>query len=680
MSDEFEPMFHGMKQQMRPSQSLVDRVMARVDGRSIDDAPPATRLAGVKRWGGVVIGFIAGLALAAVAVASMSTGTPATPAWPEPVVVKHQPPTVSASPVIQDPSLYASIFAALVAAPSSMTYATAENADRAPMAAGSGDVSVTNTQVAGIDEGDIVKTDGQYIYVAHGRTIAVIAGAGADSRQVATIDTSGLVTGSELLTGPVVALMIDGTTLVALVHTFKADTIGWTRNAGSWFSAQASGLKAAFYDITDPVNAKLLSTITQSGAYSTSRLSDGVLYLVSNYDVPMDQVDQNQPTTYVPSIDTGAGPVAVSPVDVSVMPWIDRSTYTMVTAIDVSSRTLRGDLAVLGGSGTVYMSQDNLYLASSQWSGMVPAGGRQPELTIAGYGQYDGSRTNLMRIALNGGALALAAQGSIAGTLINQFALDEYDGYLRVATTWDDAKTNTWTQKPSLWVLDMGLRVVGSIDELVKNESIYSVRFDGPTGYVVTFRQRDPLFSIDLADPAHPTVQGALKIPGFSTYLHLFGDGRLLGIGLDTNNSGATTGVKLSMFNTTDPYDVTELATAHTDGDDTEVSQDHKAAFIDTDRGIIGFPSSKWGDTQVKGVYQQTFTLYYHIYAWDGSAFTQVKSVILYSGDYNQENPIMLDPFARGVRIGDVFYIVVNSGITAYDMASFNQIAQVPLN
>jgi len=537
--------------------------------------------------------------------------------------------------------------------------------------AASGTYSQTNVQVDGIDEADIVKTDGSYLYICKGSTVWVVSAAGSVSRHVATIDISALHTDGEVLTGPVVGMMMSGSTLILFAHGFAAQAESWG-SSGDWVGMSATSVKAIFYDISDPVHPVYLTVLSQSGSYAGSRLSDGTLYLVSQYWVNTTGADPSRPVTFVPTVDTGDGPVAVSPGDIQIMPRVDQPSYCLVTAINVTERTLWGEQAVLGRADTLYMSTDNLYVASTQWNtSIVPASGTS---------ETQGPTTSIVRLSVTGGQLSFGADGSVPGTLVNQYSLDEWNGYLRVATTVYDSTGGKGTTA-GLWVLDSSGKLVGSIPDLATGESVQSVRFEGPVGYVVTFQQRDPLFSVDLSDPTSPAVLSALKIPGFSTYLHPFGDGLLLGVGVDTDDNGATQGLKLSMFNVSDPYDVSQISTTHIDADSTEVSQDPKAIFADSDQGLIGLPTVSSDYTENSdGTYNDTITWDYLVYAWTGSAFTQKAELTIYHGSYTDFPSALNDPRTRGIRVGDYFYVATSTGITVYTMDGYGHVGTVPLS
>jgi len=431
-------------------------------------------------------------------------------------------------------------------------------------------------------------------------------------------------------------------------------------------------LKAAFYDISDPGHPSFLSQVSQSGTYVDSRLVDGILYLVSRYSIYPDNVDPLQPVTYVPAVDPGDGPVTVDPGDITILPWADSATYSMVTAIDIAAREVTSEQAVLGGADTIYMSPTGLYLASAQWSYYYSYTGAEipgPRVTIPGYEDYKDATTSVVRIGLDSGHLSAEATAVLPGTLINQFALDEQDGFLRAVTT---RTVNYSGQTPGLWILDSSLAMVGSLPELVTNEQVQSVRFDGDTGYVVTFRRMDPLFAIDLSDPTNPEVRSELKIPGFSSYLHPFGSGLLLGIGTDADTSGRSNGLKLSMFNVVDPYDVQETSTVHISADYTDAANDHKAAFVDLGNGLIGFPTMSYSYST--GVGENTWA--YHIYVWTGSEFEEQSTITLFHSTDGSYPP---DTTARAVLLADTFYLLTNSTVDAYAVPSFSQLTHITL-
>jgi hypothetical protein len=198
-----------------------------------------------------------------------------------------------------------------------------------------------------------------------------------------------------------------------------------------------------------------------------------------------------------------------------------------------------------------------------------------------------------------GTAATYVASGQVEGRLLNQFAMSEYNGDLRVATTTDDTGEFGDQSESTVFVLRPDgdeLRQISSIGGLGTDEQIYAVRFIGDLGYVVTFRQIDPLYVIDLRDPANPVLAGELKIPGYSAYLHPVGEGLLLGVGQDATEQGRTTGTQLSLFDVSDPTDPQRISTLPIGGY-SEVEWDHKAFLFWEPDGTIVLPVSPgWDD------------------------------------------------------------------------------------
>lgn len=532
----------------------------------------------------------------------------------------------------------------------------------------------TNAQVAGIDEGDIVKSDGTTLYVASGKQVAVLAAEGGSTRVVARIDTgegeaadTSAVKGKLVAQGPVADMMLYGTTLVVVVTDYAADAGSLPSSVVStYLPLEASVTKALLYDVSDPSRPRYLSSLGQSGAVVTSRLLDGVLYLVTEYLVSdPDSIKPGDPATFVPLV-TRDGVASVVPArDAIPLPYAQGPRYAVASSIDLAARKRIDSEAVLGGSQTVYMSADNLYLAASDYEATLSAAQRKSagvDDLRAGTGA-----THLARIALKAGELTLAAQASVPGQVLNQFALDEYEGHLRLATTvTGESKGGSWVTRPALYVLDAKLKLTGSLPKLATNESVQSVRFDGKVGYVVSFERRDPLFAIDLADPKKPKVMSALKIPGFSTYLDTWADGLLLGLGVDTGDDGAMRGLKLSMFDTSDLFDVTEQKKTKVDFDDSEALSNHKAVLVDRERGLIGFPALKWND-------EGASTLRYLVYGYDPQkGFALKKQLPVKAGD---GWPVGV----RGLRIDDALYVASQNGVEVYSTSSFGKLAAVDL-
>lgn len=284
-------------------------------------------------------------------------------------------------------------------------------------------------------------------------------------------------------------------------------------------------------------------------------------------------------------------------------------------------------------------------------------------------------KTNIIRIAYEKGIFHKEAEGSVKGILLDDMAINEANGYLRMAVTVDSYKkervrddifgyfmgyeTTDNVQDNSVYVLDKNLEIVGKIEGLAENEEIYSARFMGDMGYFVTFRQTDPLFSVDLSDPKNPRILGELKISGFSQYLHFYSENLLLGIGMEADeNTGRTQGMKLSMFDISNPADVKEQDKYDLSEYDTSAAlYDYKAVMIDTNKNLFGFFARSYNsDTDEK----QDFLLF----SYENGGFQQKMKIAC-----DTQNETYGYCNVRGTYIGDVFYLLYGDGrIEAYNL------------
>ncbi|MDR1237468.1 MAG: beta-propeller domain-containing protein [Propionibacteriaceae bacterium] len=603
----------------------------------------------------------------------------------------------------------------------------------------------TNVQVAGIDEGDIVKTDGKSIFIATGRKVNIVSAKGKDTLPIAQIDAAERFDGPQdsakapITDGTVADLMLSGSTLIVFYQSYTATEINFQNEETPYVPFTAAEITTQLWDVADPAAPRYQTSFSQSGLYHSSRLSGDVLYLVSSYAVGPDEADPDDPATFVPQVGRDGSREVLPIKDIRAMPSPTGTRYAVVTAVDVSGQARLGQQSVLGGAETVYMSGDNLYLAalnnpdlapmdlpvpappsaSSEPTVVAPSASNEPTAVPApttselpppptpadspestpppsgsestpgvaepGSGVSEPNSgatepasdkswptsgdekaastpsTHLVRIALASGQLQVAAQADVPGVLLNQFALDEYEQHLRVATTTVDEFSIA-----TLHVLNADLKQVGTIPKLAKNESVQSVRFQGPIGYVVTFQQTDPLFAIDLANPAKPKVLSELKINGFSTYLHPYGDGLLLGLGMDGDKYGNISGMKLALFDISDPKNVTTITSKSIKFDSSTALDNHKAVLVDLDNDLICFDAIAWRENATESRYL--------VYGYDkDKGFFQHKALPL-PVNYNGSN------FTRGLRIGDSLYVLSEKRITAYTLDSFTKTAEVRLS
>lgn len=576
-------------------------------------------------------------------------------------------------------------------------------AGKGDVTTGGVDFSGTNVQVEGIDEADIIKTDGQYFYVfdLNRNAIYIVSAKGSEMKLTATVPVSEEFDGNE--TGREMYLL--GDRLVLLVSGFRTEEKSeYSKNAGEYvpYIRECAVTKVFTYDISDKSAPKLLSSLEQDGRMITSRCTDGKVYVISSYGnyygwfKPLDgarELSESESEAYKAYIPTVEGePVAPDCIYISEEPVSEE--FLVVTTMSPESPEQHLDVkAVLADGDECYVSNNYIYVAGSRW--------QNSEIN------YD--RTEMYRFAYKDGVITPAGQVTVKGTLNDQFSMDEYGGHLRVVTTVNEYvyETRNVEQKEtvdingdgvidetdmiepysyryiidskrynSLYIYDEKLQLTGCIENLAPDEHIKSARLMGKVGYFVTFRQTDPLFSVDLSDPANPKVLGALKIPGFSTYLHPYGEGLLLGIGYDADETtGWTQGVKLSMFDVSDPANVKEIHKhSLTDFSYTGVENDHKAALIDVEKGIIGFPVRGYQNTGEYNVFV--------VYGYDEKDGFYPKFsegyAMGYDADLYEFKYELFTTDCRGAYIGDTFYMINPAyEIKSYDIETWEQTGRV---
>ena len=521
------------------------------------------------------------------------------------------------------------------------------------------DVSGTNVQVEGIDEGDIVKTDGQYIYVLNGEyQLTVIRAAGKGSAVVSRTkvgESEYNETGSgkqyrydSKTKNPREMYVSEGR--LAILSNYSAYSGAQTEEGWTWEDEQYCCVD--LYDVSDPAAPKLLTSLGQDGNLLSSRLLDGRLYVISSQWVY--SYDEDEPETYVPCLYRD-GKTEPLPAGRIYLCGDKSNEYVVVSVYDIPSAALLDSQSLLGSGDQVYMSADSLYVMGSVWENEETGQYTESVYTVTSH--RDSSNTAIYRFDLSEG-LRFVAGGKVPGYLDSQFSADAYQGNLRIVTTrnesvyrvYEDSRygfTNyQWEESsPSsgLYILDGDLNLLGSVTDLAEGERVYSARFDGDIAYFTTFRNVDPLFTVDVSDPANPRVLSALKISGFSEYLHSWAEGKLFGFGREADEeNGRAEGLKLVMFNTEDKTDVYAEQVLELDADYSEALYNHKAFFISPAKNLIGFQADES----------------YRIYAYDPEAgFTELCRFDFDDGSWR----------VRGLYIGSWVYIVGSEQLAVLD-------------
>ncbi|MCI3920956.1 beta-propeller domain-containing protein [Paenibacillus sp. TRM 82003] len=548
----------------------------------------------------------------------------------------------------------------LVVFESAAPAADTSSAGGAPAAPAISDFSGTNVQVAGVDEADRIKTDGAFIYQLQGERVVVTKAVPADQMGVvSTLTFDGRLTPIDLY--------VDGRTL-SVIGRSQDKTTGYATTS---FEVYALG--------DDRTDLRLLRSGDIRGEYLSSRKIGSDLYVVANrglsdfrhYNAEGTQTEAYFAPMYRDSA-AAAGDRVVAWDEVGYAPDFEEPNYLMIAGLNVDAPDRpMAVTAFLGAGNTVYASPEHLYVSLPRY-------------------EEKGDYTAIYKFRWNAGAAEFAAEGKIEGRLLNQFALDEHDGHLRVATTtgevWGPEERQS---KNHLFVLDEKLQPVGAIRDIAPGERIYSTRFLGERGYMVTFKKVDPLFVFDLSDPASPTILGKLKIPGYSDYLHPYDENHIIGFGKDTveaeyGDFALYQGMKMALFDITDVADPKEkfVEIIGDRGTDSELLRNHKALLFSKEKNVLAFPvavvernserEDAYGEPTFQGAYVYRLDL--------EEGFTRDAEIThLSEGDRLKMGHTFDAATAvqRALFIGDALYTVSDRKIAAHRIGDYAMLGEV---
>ncbi len=570
--------------------------------------------------------------------------------------------------------------------------------------------SDTNVQVQGVDEADLVKTDGEYLYVLRGKDLLILDARPAQQMQ--------LVSRTELSNDQAsyhpTAMYLNGDRLTVLTQRYDDADLPAGGSTDSYLLYVKPRVHVKTYNVSDRTQPVLERQTVLDGTYVDSRqIGDRLVFVLQNYfalpaprfipdstSLPDDDVSSNVVTN--PTISWYSRPGRYEtqeeylarvgdqilelalPHYRSSAPGSTEQRGLLSEATDIyrpltTTNESLISVVVLDANGAAAAPLDAVSVPTI-WAGEVYASVQN--IYVLGHNWSDNT-TRIHKFHLSDESVELTAVGSVEGSLLNQFSIDEHEGFLRIATT-----SGSWfSTGNNVYVLGQegnALKVVGAVEDLAPGERIFAVRFLGDRGFVVTFRQIDPLFAIDFSDPTQPRLAGELHIPGFSNYLHPVGENHLLGIGRNADMTGRQQELQVSLFdvsNLAEPRLVERFTIDAGVFAYSEATHDHHAVGYFSDTQTLAIPVStyatSWGWTDSDG---------------DGTADAWspidpprsemwVFHVDVSAGLSLQARIDLEGTVRRSVRIDDVLYSISTEMVSANSLADPNlQLASVDLS
>ena len=590
------------------------------------------------------------------------------------------------------------------------------------------DYSQTNVQVAGVDEPDIVKTDGTYLYIVSGNKVIIVKAYPAEE---AVIECEITFNDSTNIHN----IFISGSRLVVFATTYEypiyknilpVDEIPSPR----WYSSPDTYVK--IFDLENMENPELIRDIVVGGSFSGARMIGDYVYVITTQYSYNTLLTDDQ--VIVPRIMVDGEIRDVSISDIFYVDIPEKSnTFTNILSVHVhdDEQEINEKTFLLGNGQTLYVSRDNIFVTYStqyydyeileeiidevlmpvlpesitselelvntlhledyqkktvtEWilQNYAKNMNEEQKQKIAKEIIHRTERTIIHRISISDGEITYEAQGDVPGFVNNQFSLSEHDGYLRVSTTTQGWMIRSYIgnveSQNNVYVLDMDLDIVGSVEDLASGEQIYATRFIGDKCYLVTFKQIDPFFVIDLSDPTNPEVLGELKIPGFSTYLHPYDETHIIGIGRDGGK------VKISLFDVSDMSNPVELSKYEIENDETgwgwtqsSALYEHKAFLFDKEKNLLVMPVGDYSkqsayvfDISIDGGIKLKGTVTHN--HEDQSEQEDDETIYYYNYDYGNS-------IKRTLYIEDVIYTISDNMVKMNDLQTLSEINSVSLD
>ena len=609
----------------------------------------------------------------------------------------------------------------------------------APVAASAGKsasastYSETNIQVAGVDELDIVKNDGKYIYTVNGNKVVIVDAYPAKSMKIVSeLEFDNSVNGIFIEDGKLI--VIESSYRYSIYGGAELDVVVSKEVAADFVVPQQSSseVKIHIYDISSDIISKpdLIETFVLDGNYYSARLIDGVVYVIGTK-----YIDSSAPG--IPVFRAGNDVKSVDASSIYYPGYYESNLiFTSVMAIDIEDLDYEGDVFLTGANSVIYVSENAIYLTSQKSYDYIEVDAGALQVIVdslpgdfgnrAGkvidsndehYVKYDKinqimqeyfnklsasekkdfeeklakanneyyidvsksyEKTVIHRISIDGLDISYSGTSDVPGYILNQFSMDEFGGNFRIATT-TGGFSGIGNSLNHLYVLNEDLDIVGSVEDIAQGERIYSARFVGDKAYMVTFRQVDPLYVIDLSNPSNPEILGYLKVTGFSNYLQPIGDNLLLGIGREASLEGRSQGLKISLFDISDfenPREVDKYV-VKSDWSYSEAEYEHKAVLFDDALDLLVIPVTYSEQLGQKWEY------------WQGAfAFTVTDDDISLKGkiDHDKKTGKVENDYGYGIGyvqrslfMDEVLYTVSSQMIKANAVSDLAYISDVEL-
>ena len=547
------------------------------------------------------------------------------------------------------------------------------------------DYSKTNIQVENVDEADIVKTDGKYLYSVVDDKIAITKVENNGDFEVVS-NISNIGTPNDIL--------INENKLIVISENYNS---------------KRDYTQIDVFDVSDRENPKKIKKISTSFKYYTSRMIGNNVYIFASGYLDLND-DKKIESIY--SIDDKKQNVEFEKIS-----YINNNeSYKMTEILSFDLNNLN-DIefnGMLMDINNAYISEKNIYILNNKYE--TKSSSSDPQIKdlfgLKGiFGAFDveyedsyGRYTNIYKFEIDGKDVKYVAKNKEKGTTLNQFSMDEFNDNLRITL-------NDGNNENKLCVYDKNLKKIGEIKDIAPGEKIYSTRFVKDRAYMVTYKTIDPLFVIDLSDPTNPEILGELKIPGYSTYLHPYDDNHIIGIGNDTkttisrNAEGRVTsertvitGMKMAIFDVTDVSNPKELFNTKI-GDSRTYSSiltNHKALLFSKEKGILGIPINNYNSDisinvttesmesrdvslSINSKRNKSGYLVYNLnletgFIEKGMITHDISDINLHDYYYSNREGV------RGVYINDILYTLSNKYIKSNNLKDLKEIKSLKLN